>query len=80
MGDPVPVRRPAPGRRRAALAAGARAVARAPVTRRTRRDLLFCLISVPLGVAGFALTVLLLVPGFIAVDLGAWARCSGCRW
>jgi signal transduction histidine kinase len=65
MGDLVAVRRPAPGRRRAAFTAGARAVARAPVTRHTRRDLLFCLISVPLGVAGFVLTVLLLVPGFI---------------
>jgi signal transduction histidine kinase len=59
MADPV---RPAGRRRRAALAAAARAAIRAPVSRRTRRDLLYCLISVPLGVAGFALTVLLLVP------------------
>jgi signal transduction histidine kinase len=41
----------------------ARAVVRAPFLRRTYRDLLFCLISVPLGVIGFVLTVALLVPG-----------------
>jgi signal transduction histidine kinase len=41
----------------------ARAVAQAPLRRRTYHDLLFCLISVPLGVAGFLITVALLVPG-----------------
>jgi Putative sensor len=39
------------------------AMVRAPFLRRTYRDLLFCLISVPLGVIGFVLTVALLVPG-----------------
>jgi signal transduction histidine kinase len=41
------------------------AVARAPFSRRAHRDLLFCLISVPLAIAGFAATVLLLVPGVV---------------
>ena len=47
------------------LARAAGAVARAPFSRRTHRDLLFCLISVPLAIAGFAATVLLLVPGVV---------------
>ena len=47
----------------AGLARAAGAVARAPFSRRTHRDLLFCLISVPLAVAGFTGIVLLLVPG-----------------
>ena len=59
-----PARRPA-GRRGAGLAAAAGAVARAPFSRRAHRDLLFCLISVPLAIAGFAATVLLLVPGVV---------------
>jgi signal transduction histidine kinase len=59
-----PARRPA-GRRGAGLAAAAGAVARAPFSRRTYRDLLFCLISVPLAIAGFAATVLLLAPGVV---------------
>ena len=49
----------------AGLGAAAWAVARAPFSRRTYRDLLFCLISVPLALAGFAATVLLLVPGVV---------------
>jgi signal transduction histidine kinase len=63
-----PARRPPDrGARLAAagLAAAAWAVARAPFSRRTHRDLLFCLISVPLALAGFAATVLLLVPGVV---------------
>ena len=62
-GEP-PARRPS-ARRGAGLAGAAGAVARAPFSRRTRRDLLFCLISVPLAIAGFTGTVLLLVPGVV---------------
>ena len=49
-----------------ALAAAARAAAGALASRRTYRDLLFCLISVPLAVAGFVVTVSLLIPGGVA--------------
>jgi signal transduction histidine kinase len=64
-----PARRP-PARRGTGLAAAglgraAGAAARAPFSRRTHRDLLFCLISVPLAIAGFTGTVLLLVPGVV---------------
>jgi signal transduction histidine kinase len=52
-------------RRGVGLAGAARAVARAPFSRRARRDLLFCLISVPLATAGFAAIMLLLVPGAV---------------
>jgi signal transduction histidine kinase len=58
-----PARQP-PGRG-PGLAAAAGAVARAPFSRRTYRELLFCLISVPLAIAGFAATVLLLAPGAV---------------
>jgi signal transduction histidine kinase len=57
MRDAVPVARAQPG--------WARAVLHALADRRTYRDLLFCLISVPLGVIGFVITVGLLVPGGI---------------
>jgi signal transduction histidine kinase len=64
-----PARQP-PARRGTGLAAAglgraAGAAARAPFSRRTHRDLLFCLISVPLAIAGFTGTVLLLVPGVV---------------
>ncbi len=65
----IPGRRPGrpPGRRPGhALAAAARAAAGALASRRTYRDLLFCLISVPLAVAGFVVTVSLLIPGGVA--------------
>src|SRR6202042_696871 len=49
----------------AGLARAAGAVACAPFSRRTHRDLLFCLISVPLAIAGFTGIMLLLVPGIL---------------
>jgi signal transduction histidine kinase len=63
-GEP-PARRPSGRRLAAGLARAAGTVARAPFSRRTHCDLLFCLISVPLAIAGFTGTVLLLVPGVV---------------
>ena len=63
-GEP-PARRSSGGRLAAGLARAAGAVARAPFSRRTHRDLLFCLISVPLAIAGFTGVVVLLVPGVV---------------
>ena len=65
----IPGRRPGrpPGRRPGhALATAAHAATGALASRRTYRDLLFCLISVPLAVAGFVVTVGLLIPGGVA--------------
>jgi signal transduction histidine kinase len=53
---------PGPG----GLAAAARAVARAPLRARTRRELLFCLAEVPLGLALFA------APAALAVVVLVW--------
>jgi signal transduction histidine kinase len=63
-GEP-PARRPSGRRLAAGPARAAGTVARAPFSRRTGRDLLFCLISVPLAIAGFTGIVLLLVPGVV---------------
>ncbi len=48
------------------LAALARVVAAAPFTGRARRELLFCGVDVPLAVAGFAVTLALLLVGVVA--------------
>ena len=55
-----------PGRKPlAVLGSAARAVALAPLRRQFRRDLLFCLASGLLGLAGFAVTAGLLLPGLV---------------
>jgi signal transduction histidine kinase len=49
--------------RRSRLIASAAAVLREPLTRQAHRELLFCMVGVLVGGAGFALIVALLVPG-----------------
>ena len=63
---------PPPGSRAGGFAASARSLALAPFTRRARRELLFCLVGIPLGLCvmvvpywgvGFAQAAALLTPG-----------------
>jgi signal transduction histidine kinase len=63
---------PPPGSRAGGFAALARSLVREPFTRRARRELLFCLVGIPLGLltmvvpywgVGFAQAVALLTPG-----------------
>jgi signal transduction histidine kinase len=48
-----------------ALAGFARTALREPFTLRARREALYCLIAIPLGIAGFTVTVVLLLPGLV---------------
>src|SRR4029453_10113269 len=63
---------PPPGSRAGGFAPLARSLVREPFTRRARRELLFCLVGIPLGLltmvvpywgVGFAQAVALLTPG-----------------
>jgi signal transduction histidine kinase len=57
--------RPSAGGRPAPAGAAVRAVLRAPFTRRAWRELLYAVAGVPLGAAGFALTVAFLGPATV---------------
>jgi signal transduction histidine kinase len=48
-----------------ALARFARAALREPFTLRARREALYCLIAIPLGIASFTVTIGLLMPGLV---------------